>query len=231
MTSERPSDPGLLTAEELASVRRSYLGARLLPGRAYHDEAIHEWERANFFRADWVIVGRANEAPDPGTYFVTELDGESIIVVRGRDGELRAFYNVCRHRGTAVRAMRHGRSLPMPLSRLDLRSRREARPRQAHRRPRGLQPRGIQPGADPARDVAGFRLPQPGRSRRTSGRPARRSGRPRRPIRLWQAPACPEDRVRGRGELEVHRRELLGVLSLPGSSPAAQQADAVRPRG
>jgi glycine betaine catabolism A len=102
MTSERPSDPGLLTAEELASVRRPFLGARLLPGRAYHDEAIHEWERANFFQSDWVIVGRANEAPDPGTYFVTELDGESIIVVRGRDGELRAFYNVCRHRGTAV---------------------------------------------------------------------------------------------------------------------------------
>jgi Rieske 2Fe-2S family protein len=102
MTNERPSDPGLLTAEELASVRRPFLGARLLPRRAYHDAAIYEWERQNFFSADWVIVGRANEAPDPGTYFVTELDGESIVVVRGRDAELRAFYNVCRHRGTAV---------------------------------------------------------------------------------------------------------------------------------
>jgi Rieske 2Fe-2S family protein len=102
MTRERPSNPGLLTAEELASIRRPFLGARLLPRRAYHDAAIYEWERENFFRADWVIVGRGNEAPDAGTYFVTELDGESIIVVRGRDGELRAFYNVCRHRGTAV---------------------------------------------------------------------------------------------------------------------------------
>ena len=102
MTSERPTHLGILTDEELASVRRPFRGARLLPGRAYHDPAIHEWERANFFRADWVIVGRANEAPDPATYFLTELDGESIIVVRGRDEELRAFYNVCRHRGTAV---------------------------------------------------------------------------------------------------------------------------------
>jgi glycine betaine catabolism A len=101
-TIERRSDPGILTAEELASVRRPYLGARLLPGRAYHDAAIYEWERRNIFAADWVIVGRANEAADPGTYFVTEIDGESIVVVRGRDGELRAFYNVCRHRGTAV---------------------------------------------------------------------------------------------------------------------------------
>ena len=102
MPAQRTPDPGLLTAEELASVRRPFLGARLLPRRAYHDAAIHEWERENFFRADWVIVGRANEAPDPGTYFVIELVGESIIVVRGRDEELRAFYNVCRHRGTAV---------------------------------------------------------------------------------------------------------------------------------
>jgi Rieske 2Fe-2S family protein len=96
------SGPSPLTAEEIASVRRPYRGARLLPGRAYHDPAIYEWERTNVFAVDWVIVGRASEAADPGSYFVTELDGESIVVVRGRDGELRAFYNVCRHRGTAV---------------------------------------------------------------------------------------------------------------------------------
>jgi len=96
------SGPPPLTAEEIASVRRPYRGARLLPGRAYHDPAIYEWERTNVFAVDWVIVGRASEAADPGTYFVTELDGESIVVVRGRDGELRAFCNVCRHRGTAV---------------------------------------------------------------------------------------------------------------------------------
>jgi Rieske 2Fe-2S family protein len=98
----QPTAPGILTEAELDSVRRPYRGARLLPGRAYHDEAIHEWERENFLRADWVVVGRTSEAPDRGTYFVTELDGEPIIVVRGRDSELRAFYNVCQHRGTAV---------------------------------------------------------------------------------------------------------------------------------
>ena len=94
--------PGILTAEELASIRRPYRGASLLPGRAYHDVAIHEWERENFLRSDWVIVGRTNEAAEPGTYFLTELDAEPILVVRGRDSQLRAFYNVCRHRGTAV---------------------------------------------------------------------------------------------------------------------------------
>jgi Rieske 2Fe-2S family protein len=95
-------DTTILTAEELASIRRPYRAARLLPGRAYHDAVIHEWEREQFLRRDWVVVGRESEAPEAGTYFTAELDGEPLLVVRGRDGQLRAFYNVCQHRGTAV---------------------------------------------------------------------------------------------------------------------------------
>ena len=48
------------------------------------------------------MVAREEDAPDPGTYTLVELEGESIIVARGRDGALRAFFNVCRHRGTPV---------------------------------------------------------------------------------------------------------------------------------
>jgi Rieske 2Fe-2S family protein len=95
-------DTGILTSEELASIRRPYRAARLLPRRAYHEPSILDWERDRILRRDWVIVGRADEAPDPGTYFLTELDGEPLLVVRGPDSVLRAFYNVCRHRGTAV---------------------------------------------------------------------------------------------------------------------------------
>jgi Rieske 2Fe-2S family protein len=74
----------------------------LLPGRAYHDPAIHEFERSEWFRRDWVIVGRGADAEAPGTYFLATVADDPLIVVRGRDGELRAFHNVCRHRGTAV---------------------------------------------------------------------------------------------------------------------------------
>jgi glycine betaine catabolism A len=95
-------DTTVLTAAELDSIRRPYRGARLLPGRAYHEQAILDWERESILRRDWVIVGREDEAREPGTYFTTELDGEPLIVVRARDNVLRAFYNVCRHRGTAV---------------------------------------------------------------------------------------------------------------------------------
>ena len=94
--------PSPLTEAEIASVRREYRAASLLPKRAYHDPAIFDWEREQVVRRDWILVGREEDAPDPGTYTLVELDGESIIVVRGRDRELRAFFNVCRHRGTAV---------------------------------------------------------------------------------------------------------------------------------
>ena len=95
-------DTTILTAAELDSIRRPYRGARLLPRKAYHEPSIFAWEQANVLRRDWVVVGRVDDAPEPGTYFTTEIDGDPLIVVRGRDGELRAFHNVCRHRGTAV---------------------------------------------------------------------------------------------------------------------------------
>jgi Rieske 2Fe-2S family protein len=91
-----------LTEAEIAAVRREYRAASLLPKRAYHDPAIFDWERQHVVRTDWVMVARAEDTPDPGTYSLVELDGESIIVVRGQDGALRAFFNVCRHRGTTV---------------------------------------------------------------------------------------------------------------------------------
>ncbi len=96
------TDTGILTTAELASVRREYRGASLLPKRAYHDAAIFDWERQNVLRADWVQVAREEDVPEPGTYMLVQLDGEDLIVVRGRDRVLRAFFNVCRHRGTAV---------------------------------------------------------------------------------------------------------------------------------
>jgi glycine betaine catabolism A len=93
---------GLLTAAEIASVRRPFRAASLLPGRAYHDERFFDFERRAWFRRDWVIVGRTEDVPEPGSYLRAEIDGEPVVIVRGRDSAIRAFYNVCRHRGTAL---------------------------------------------------------------------------------------------------------------------------------
>jgi Rieske 2Fe-2S family protein len=95
-----PSSP--LTAQELAAVRREYRSASLLPPRVFHDPAVLDFEREHWFARDWVAVGREEEAANPGEYFLADVAGESVIVVRGQDGQLRAFYNVCRHRGTPI---------------------------------------------------------------------------------------------------------------------------------
>jgi phenylpropionate dioxygenase-like ring-hydroxylating dioxygenase large terminal subunit len=51
---------------------------------------------------EWTRIAAAADVAQPGAYVVADLDDESIVVVRSRDGVLRGFYNVCRHRGTAV---------------------------------------------------------------------------------------------------------------------------------
>ncbi len=97
-----PSAGPPLTAAEIAAIRAPFRRARLLPARAYHDPAIHDWEIEHIFLRDWIAVARAEEVPEPGSFVLRDLFGENVIVVRGRDGLIRAFYNVCRHRGTAV---------------------------------------------------------------------------------------------------------------------------------
>ena len=77
-------------------------GARTLPGRYYSSPEIHAEERERIFARRWVCVGRATELAQPGDYMLRAIAGESIIVLRDQRGVLRAFYNVCRHRGTRL---------------------------------------------------------------------------------------------------------------------------------
>jgi Rieske 2Fe-2S family protein len=72
---------------------------RTLPREAYFADSIWHREKERIFAHEWVCVGRAESLAAPGDYLVLEPAGESILVVRTKDGELRAFYNVCRHRG------------------------------------------------------------------------------------------------------------------------------------
>src|SRR4051812_24137914 len=78
------------------------LDARTLPARYYIDAEHFLAERERFFARMWVCVGREDDVPGAGDSVVREVAGESLIVVRGEDGEIRAFYNVCRHRGTRL---------------------------------------------------------------------------------------------------------------------------------
>jgi Rieske 2Fe-2S family protein len=81
----------------------SYLqGARTMPGAYYTSPEILEEERDVLFARHWNLAGRVSRLARPGDYMVRTIASESIIVVRSRDGNLRAFFNVCRHRGTRI---------------------------------------------------------------------------------------------------------------------------------
>jgi choline monooxygenase len=77
---------------------------KTLPYAWYRDPEILERERERIFRGTWQYVGHLGEVPEPGTYFTTRAGSTPIVVTRARDGELRGFLNVCRHRGFPVAA-------------------------------------------------------------------------------------------------------------------------------
>ncbi|MEV6769907.1 aromatic ring-hydroxylating dioxygenase subunit alpha [Nocardia sp. NPDC051030] len=73
-----------------------------LGGEYYCDPAIFAAEQANIFESMWFCAARASELPDPGCFKRVQVGRESVLIVRGRDDELRAFLNVCRHRGAMI---------------------------------------------------------------------------------------------------------------------------------
>jgi choline monooxygenase len=82
--------------------------AYTIPASWYIDERLAELERQNVFGRTWQVVGRADQVRRPGDFVTAELAGEPLVVVRGSDQQLRAFYNVCRHHAAAVVTEQHG---------------------------------------------------------------------------------------------------------------------------
>jgi Rieske 2Fe-2S family protein len=73
-----------------------------LPGPDYHSPAVYEAEKERIFYRSWFCVGRQEQLAEPGDYLLRDVGDESVIVVRTKEGDLRAFYNVCRHRGSRL---------------------------------------------------------------------------------------------------------------------------------
>jgi choline monooxygenase len=82
--------------------------ASTIPASWYVDKRIAELERQNVFGCTWQVVARAAQLVAPGSFVTAELAGEPLVIVRGSDSRLRAFYNVCRHHAAAVVAEEHG---------------------------------------------------------------------------------------------------------------------------
>jgi Rieske 2Fe-2S family protein len=88
---------GFVRAEEIGSG-----GARTLPGAFYTSPELFERERERIFLRRWLCAGREEQLPRAGDYFVRNPGSESILILRDREGEVRAFHNVCRHRGARL---------------------------------------------------------------------------------------------------------------------------------
>jgi glycine betaine catabolism A len=83
-------------------------GAHTMPGEYYTSPEIFAQEQERIFARSWICVGRSSALGQPGRYFVKVVAGESLIFLRDRGGVLRAFFNVCRHRGTRLCADESG---------------------------------------------------------------------------------------------------------------------------
>ncbi|WP_424946153.1 aromatic ring-hydroxylating oxygenase subunit alpha [Candidatus Spongiihabitans sp.] len=69
---------------------------------AYYDDELLELEKDHLFKKNWLLVGHINDMPNPRDYLTLDAVGERALVVRGNDNQIRAFHNVCRHRGAKL---------------------------------------------------------------------------------------------------------------------------------
>lgn len=99
MTAEAEKSASAATA---APTDRAQSVEHGLPGALYADADYFARETALLLSSEWLAVARADELGAAGDYLTVELLGEPILIVRGDDGEIRAFSNLCRHRGAPV---------------------------------------------------------------------------------------------------------------------------------
>lgn len=97
MTIVAPAAPTELAAELAARVP-----GRPLPARFYTDPEVHAADLEQIFGRQWFLAATSAELPEPGDYVTIEVGPRSVIVIRDDDERLRAFHNVCRHRGARI---------------------------------------------------------------------------------------------------------------------------------
>ena len=79
-----------------------------LPGWAYASAELLELEKELLFRRHWQLICHVSDVPNSGDFLTLDIADERALIVRGKDGEVRAFHNLCRHRGSRVAAEDQG---------------------------------------------------------------------------------------------------------------------------
>lgn len=107
--------PPLLSPERLAGARRPLERAMTLPAEAFTSPDVYAAEVERILEREWLCAGRLDQVPEPGDYFSLDLLGEKLVVVRGRDREVRVMSRVCRHRAAELtRGTGHAHSFQCP---------------------------------------------------------------------------------------------------------------------
>ncbi|HUE40974.1 MAG TPA: aromatic ring-hydroxylating dioxygenase subunit alpha [Chthoniobacterales bacterium] len=83
-------------------------GAKSMPQRYFVSPEIFADEREKIFSREWLFVGHQSQIPRSGDFFLATITGESLIIIRDSNLEIRGFFNVCRHRGTRLKEHRAG---------------------------------------------------------------------------------------------------------------------------
>ena len=202
-------------------------------GQLVHGRRGRALERERLFARAWTYAGPAEWVSEPGSYFAAQIGHVPVAVVRGSDGVLRGFVNVCRHRGHLVvegTGCRETLQCPYHAWTYDLDGSLRKAPR-SEREP-GFDPTGLSLApvsvdtwgpfvfVNPDPDAAPLRgrARSPARDRRRE-----RARRRRHPLPL-------ASRVADRGELEGRDGELPRVLPLPDRAPGLQQGHRRQPR-
>ena len=96
------SAPLAFDRAELDATLRPLERASMLPPPSFTDPSVLTWELENLFCDGWICAGHVSAVAEPGDYLMRDLGRESLFVIRGTDGEVRAFHNVCRHRAARI---------------------------------------------------------------------------------------------------------------------------------
>ena len=96
--------------DDLADLLTSREPGKTLPRDFYLDGGLFEEELSRVFHANWLFAGHTCEIPESGDYFLLPVGGEELIVLRDKERNVRAHFNVCRHRGSRIATEPRGRS-------------------------------------------------------------------------------------------------------------------------
>ncbi len=91
-----------VVAPDVSPWQRPHIRGHLIPGSRYTSREFAEQEWEQMWTKVWLLLGRESELPEPGDWQMEEVGPESILMVRQKDGSVKAFYNVCQHRGNPL---------------------------------------------------------------------------------------------------------------------------------